>query len=148
MQIETEICERSARAAGNAALHTTKNGEVQPFVGLCALICLYFTDSVTGGLADPDFWTQSACVVAATSLSLILSSVPEPESRLISHACAAPHLAPISPGQKVRKTVSVFSSRLFFIPASLLDFSGCQRFFGGFRLRRGGNMNSAMQLPV
>lgn len=121
---------------------TTKNGEVQPFVVLCALICLYFTDSVTSGLAGSDFWMQTASAVVATSLSLILSLVWCERARtwILSYftcMCGSSSGSDF-PGQKVRKTVSsVFSSHLFFIPASLLDFLDGQRFWRLSSKRRG-----------
>lgn len=120
---------------------TTKNGEVQPFVVLCALICLYFTDSVTSGLADSDFWMQKVSVVAATSFSLILSLLRCERARTwilsyFSCVCGSSSGSDF-PGQKVRKTVSVFSTHLFFIPASLLDFLDCQRFWRLSFKRRG-----------
>lgn len=86
---------------------------------LGASICLYFTDSVTSGLADSDFWMQTAAVVAATFLSLILSLVRCERARtwiLSQFTCVCgSSSASDFPGQKVRKTVSAFSSHLFFI---------------------------------
>lgn len=144
MWVRCQSCwERCAR--------TTKNGEVQPLVVLCALICRCFADCLTSGLADSDFLVQTASVVAASSISLILSLVWCKRARTwtlsyFTCVCGSSSGSDL-PGQKVRKTVSVSSCHLFFIPASLLDVSDCQRLWR-LSFKGGGNMNSAVQLPV